>query len=49
MRRVRRPLIALVILVLLLVIGYVVQAARSDHHSDHGPAPSISRTSPATP
>ena len=34
MPRVRRPLIALVILVLVLVVGYTVRAVR-DEHSHH--------------
>jgi hypothetical protein len=38
--RVRRPLIALVVLVLALVIGYTVRAVRSD--DDHGTVPSRS-------
>ena len=42
MPRVRRPLIALVILVLVLVIGYTVRAVRQEHH-DH-PAPSPQHT-----
>ena len=35
-RRVRRPLLALIVLVLALIIGYTVQALHSDDH----PAPS---------
>ncbi len=31
--RIRRPLLALVALLLALAVGYTVQAARSDHHA----------------
>jgi hypothetical protein len=44
MRRVRRPLIALVILVLALVIGYTVRALRSDGDGSTAPSPSVSQT-----
>ncbi|MDP9117849.1 MAG: hypothetical protein M3O28_11450 [Actinomycetota bacterium] len=36
--RIRRPLLALIVLVLLLAVGYAVRASRS-HHSSHGAAP----------
>jgi hypothetical protein len=38
--RLRRPLVALIILILALVIGYTVRAVRSD--GGHGTAPSRS-------
>ena len=40
-RRMRRPLIALIALVLALVIGYTVRAVSSDDHDPH-PSPSVS-------
>ncbi|MDQ6850062.1 MAG: hypothetical protein M3070_08850 [Actinomycetota bacterium] len=44
MPRVRRPLIALLVLVAVLLVGYAVRAARSgDDHSPSSP-PSVSVT-----
>jgi hypothetical protein len=45
--RVRRPLLALVVLVLALVIGYTVRAVRSDdggHAPSRSPQPVVSRS-----
>ena len=42
-RRVRRPLIALLALVIALAIGYGVRAAQ--HHSAPRPAPVVTRSS----
>jgi hypothetical protein len=44
--RIRRPLIALVVLLAALLIGYVVNAVRDDHHAPN-PTTSISPTSPS--
>ena len=38
MARARRPLVALIVLVLLLAVGYGIRAARSDGH----PQPTMS-------
>jgi ribonuclease T1 len=37
----RRPLLALVILIVLLVIGYAARAVGSDHHSQPSPSGSV--------
>jgi hypothetical protein len=42
--RIRRPLIALVVLIVALVIGYTVRALHDDGHSAPTPAPSLSRS-----
>ena len=42
--RIRRPLIALVVLVVALVIGYTVRALHDDDHPAPSPAPSLSRS-----
>jgi hypothetical protein len=40
--RVRRPLIALIVLIAALVIGYTVRALQSGDHHAPSPAPSMS-------
>lgn len=42
--RIRRPLIALIVLVAALVIGYAVRALHDGDHSGPSPAPSVSRS-----
>ena len=48
-RRARRPLVALVVLVVALVIGYVIKAADSGPDDHRSPAPSSSVGSLAGP
>jgi len=43
--RVRRPLLALIALILALVIGYTVRALQSDHDGSH-PQPTRTTQSP---
>jgi hypothetical protein len=43
---VRRPLLALIVLVLALVIGYTVRALESDHGGGHHPQPTRTTQSP---
>jgi ribonuclease T1 len=43
-RRARRPLIALIVLVVALAVGYGVRALRSDHDASPAPTPTVAVT-----
>lgn len=50
MRRVRRPLLALIALIVALAIGYAVRAfTGADDGAPSGPSPSISHSQSALP